>query len=64
MRKIYWVIVLAALSACAGEKPQPGPSSADTARMSPTADSVKAPPTDSTRPAPDSIMARDTAQSL
>jgi hypothetical protein len=64
MRTVRWVIALAALSACVGEKPQPGPPSADTARMSPSADSVKASPPDSTRPMPDSIMARDTARSM
>lgn len=64
MRTVRWVIALAALSACAGEKPPPGPPPADTARMGPSADSVKAPPHDSTRLMPDSIMARDTARSM
>ena len=59
MKKFFAVAALVTLAACSGEKPAPA---------TPAADSVSAAPaavtTDSTAPAADSTMARDTAKTM
>lgn len=64
MRKLFGVLALAAVAACAGEKPAPGTPAADSAPVAPATDSTGAQPADSTAPRGDSVMARDTAREM
>jgi hypothetical protein len=64
MRELFGVLVLVALSACAGEKPAPDAAPVDSAAPAPASDSVGSPRPDVKAPPADSVMARDTAQSM
>jgi len=64
MRRGFWLLLLAATAACAGEKPGDDRRAPDSAGTGQGADSAGVVQQDSTAPPADSVMARDTATQL
>ena len=64
MRREFWVLVLAAAAACAGEKSGDDSRARDSVGAGQGADTVGAVQRDSTTPPADTVMARDTATQL
>ncbi len=64
MRREFWVLVLAAAAACAGEKPGDDTHAADSVGAGQGAGAAGAVSADSTARPADTVMARDTATQL
>lgn len=64
MHKLFGVLVLVGVAACAGEKPASETAPADSVRVAPGSDSTGALRPDGKAPPADSVMARDTAQPM
>lgn len=62
MSRLFWVVVLAVIAGCAGEKPPAASQAPDSIGMMPAPDSTKAP--GATGLPADSVMARDTARQM